>query len=312
MGTMILITGGTGFIGRSLIRHLTGAGYQIRTLIRPSKTTPVLPKGLPYDIVIASMGDLRGIRAAMSGVSTVIHLVTGENKGSKTDLLKIDIDSSRIISRAAAETGVDRIFYLSHLGADRASAYPVLKTKGIAESFIKASGVDYTIFRTSLVYGPSDHFTEGLSRLIRFSPFFFLLPGEGSSLLQPIWIDDLIGCITGAIEDNTSRNKLFEIGGGEFLTIQEIVEMVSNKIKAKKKIIHLHPAYLRLLTVIMENAFPSFPVSTFWLDYLSTDRTTAVDVLSREFGILPARFSKKNDYIIQSMKNLSIMDLLKK
>jgi len=312
MVTMILVTGGTGFIGRSLIRQLIGSGYEVRSLIRPSKQTPGFSKGVPFDVVLASMTDLRGIRAAMSDVSTVIHLVSGENKGSKTDLLKVDIESSRIISRAAAETGVNRIIYLSHLGADRASAYPVLKTKGIAENNIKASGIDFTIIRSSLVYGPTDHFSEGIGRLMNLSPFVFLLPGDGSTVLQPIWIDDLVGCITSSIEDNNTRNRVYEVGGGEYLTIQEIVEIVSQKIKVNKKIVHIHPAYLRLITIVMENAFPSFPVSTFWLDYLSSNRTSSIDILPREFGILPARFSKKNDYLQPGKYNIDLKELLKK
>lgn len=312
MVSMILVTGGTGFIGRSLIRQLIGSGYKVRSLIRPSKMTPGISKGVPYDIVLASLTDLRGIRAAMSDVSTVIHLVSGENKGSKTDLLKVDIESSRIISRAAVETGVDRIVYLSHLGADRASAYPVLKTKGIAENYIKASGIDFTIVRSSLVYGPADHFTNGISRLMNLSPFLFLLPGDGSTVLQPIWIDDLVGCIISSLEDNNTRNRIYEVGGGEYLTIQEIVEMVGKKIKVNKKIVHIHPAYLRLITVVMETAFPSFPVSTFWLDYLSANRTSSIDVLPREFGILPERFSKINEYLMPGIFNIGLKELFKR
>ncbi len=297
MVCMILVTGGTGFIGQALIRQLTSLGYDVKTLIRPSKKTPNLPKGVPVNVVVASLTDIRGLRAAMSDVQTVIHLVTGENKGSKTDLLKVDIDSTRAISTAAADTGVERLIYLSHLGADRASAFPALKTKGISENYIKSSGLDYTIFRTSLVYGPSDHLTRGIKGLLQATPFVFLLPGDGTSLLQPIWIEDLIGCITGSLEDDNTRQKIYEVGGGEYLTIHEIVDAIRQKINLRKRIIHLHPAYLRFFTVLLENTFPSFPVSTFWLDYLSVNRTCSIDSLPREFGILPARFSQKIDYI---------------
>ncbi len=297
MVRMILVTGGTGFIGQALIRQLTSLGYDVRTLIRPSKKTPKLPKGFPVDVVVASLTDIRGLRAAMSDVQTVIHLVSGENKGSKTDLLKVDIESTRAINSAAADTGVNRMIYLSHLGADRASAYPTLKTKGISENYIKSSGLDYTIFRTSLVYGPSDHLTQGIKALLQATPFIFLLPGDGSSMLQPIWIEDIVGCVTASLEDDKTRNKIYEVGGGEYLTIHEIVNIIRQQLGLKKRIIHIHPAYLRLFTVLLENAFPSFPVSTFWLDYLSANRTSAIDSLPREFGILPARFSQKIEYI---------------
>lgn len=271
METMLLVTGGTGFIGQALIRQLIASGYEVRSLIRPSKATPKLPRGVPVDVVVAGLMDIRGVRAAMNGVTAVIHLVSGENKGSSTDLLSVDIQSTKVITAAAAESGVDRILYVSHLGADRASAYPTLKTKGISENYIKSSGIDYTIFRSSLVYGPSDHLTQGIQSLLQATPFIFLLPGDGSTVLQPIWIEDLVGCITSSLEDPKTRNKVYEVGGGEYLTIHEIVQAIQQKIGLKKKIIHLHPAVLRIITVIFENAFPSFPVSTFWLDYLSVN-----------------------------------------
>ena len=79
-------------------------------------------------------------------------------------------------------------FTLATSDADRASAYPTLKTKGISENYIKASGVDYTIFRTALVYGPSDHLTEGIRTLMQAIPFIFLLPGDGIKC-NPTYLD---------------------------------------------------------------------------------------------------------------------------
>ena len=294
---MILVTGGTGFIGQVLIRQLISNGYEVRLLLRPSKTTPELPKGMPLDVVLASVTDVRGMRAAMHDVTTVIHLVTGENKGSKTDLFEVDIESTRVVSQAAMETGVDRIIYLSHLGADRASAYPVLKMKGIAENYIKTSGVDYTILRSALVFGQMDHLTNGIKRLLKMSPLFFFLPGDGLTMIQPLWVEDLVGCITGALESERSKNRVYEIGGIDYFTIQEIVQIIQDRIKNRNKIIHLHPAYMRILTVILEHALPSFPITTFWLDYLSATRTCAIDSIPREFGILPSRFTEKIGYI---------------
>lgn len=312
MKDMLLVTGGTGFIGQALIRQLIASGYDVRSLIRPSKKTPNLPKGVPVDVVVASYSDIRGIRAAMNGVNTIIHLVSGENKGSNTDLLAVDIQSTKVIATAAAEAGVERIIYISHLGADRASAYPSLKTKGISESYIRSSGLDFTIFRSALVYGPSDHLTEGIKNLLLASPFIFLLPGDGSTVLQPIWIEDMVGCILSSLEDDKTRNKTFEIGGGEYLSIHEIVEIIKTKTSIKKRIINIHPAYLRIITVIFENLFPSFPVSTFWLDYLSANRSCAIDSLPREFGILPAKFDQKLEYLKVGLNKIPYSSFIKK
>jgi uncharacterized protein YbjT (DUF2867 family) len=188
---MILVSGGTGFIGQVLLRQLVEAGYEVRTLIRPSKNSPNLPKGVPVEVAVSSLVDERGLRGAMVGVDTIYHLAGGEWAGPRSSLMDIDIQGTRAVAKAALDAGVDRIIYLSHLGADRASAYPVLKAKAIAEEYLRRGSIDYTIFRSGIVYGPQDGFTTGLARLLSVSPFF-LTPGDGSTLLQPLWVEDLV------------------------------------------------------------------------------------------------------------------------
>ena len=129
---MILVTGGTGFIGKSLIRNLVESGNVVRTLIRPSPRSPELPHGVPVEIAVSSLNDARSLRAAMVGVKVVYHLAGVERRGAYADLMAVDIQGTRLVTEAAADAGVERIFFLSHLGADRASAFPVLKAKAIA------------------------------------------------------------------------------------------------------------------------------------------------------------------------------------
>ncbi|MBP1704124.1 MAG: NAD-dependent epimerase/dehydratase, partial [Chloroflexi bacterium] len=124
---MILITGGTGFIGKALIRHLVELDQAVRILIRPAPHSPQLPIGVPMDVALSGLTDARGLRAAMVGVDTVFHLATGEWRGTRASLMDIDIQGTRAVVEAAQDAGVRRFFYVSHLGADRASAYPVLK-----------------------------------------------------------------------------------------------------------------------------------------------------------------------------------------
>jgi len=188
---MILVTGGTGFIGRVLVRQLALANKEVRLLIRPSSQSLNLPRGVPIDVAICSLKDERGLRAAMKGVDTVYHLVGVESRGNRADLMKIDIEGTQAVAHAAADAGVDRLFYLSHLGSDRASAFPVLKAKAIAEHAVRTCGVSYTIIRSAVVYGANDHFTTGLGALMHALPGIFFLPGDGSTVLQPLWVEDL-------------------------------------------------------------------------------------------------------------------------
>lgn len=288
---MILVTGGTGFIGQELIRQLNLAGYPVRTILRPSRSSPRLPVGVPVDVVVTGLNDERGLRAALVGVDTIYHLAAAETRGAYGSLREVDIEGTQRLVRLAADAGVQRIFYVSHLGADRASAFPVLKAKAIAEEAIRRSGIDFTILRSAVVFGPNDAFTTGLAWLIHAFPFFFLVPGDGSVLLQPLWIQDLIACLVWALEDDETRNQTYEIGGGEYLPFKKIVEIVLESIGKRQAILPIPAPYLRFLTVFLESSFPGIPISVYWLDYLAANRTCAIDALPRYFHLMPARFT---------------------
>jgi uncharacterized protein YbjT (DUF2867 family) len=294
---MILVTGGTGFIGKALVRHLTEAGYPVRLLIRPSKQSPDLPRGVPMDVVVSNLTDTRSLRSVMMDVDIVYHLAGVEWRGAHASLMDVDILGAQIVSQVAAEAGVKRFFYVSHLGADRASAYPVLKAKAIAEENIRRSGVNHTIIRSALVYGLNDHFTSGLARLLYALPNFFFVPEEGNTLLQPIWVEDLVTCMVWALDNNLTINQTYSVGGPEYLTFNHIVESVLEQIKLRRRLVHTFPPYLRALTVLCESMFPGLPVSVYWLDYLATNRTCNLDVMTRVFNILPSRFDHTLDHL---------------
>lgn len=294
---MILITGGTGFIGKALVRHLVEHDQRVRILIRPSPRSPDLPRGLPVEVAISSLTDDRSLRAALLGVDIVYHLASAEWRGARGNLMEIDIQGTQNLIRAAVDAGVKRFFYISHLGADRASAFPLLKAKGIAEEFIRRSGLDYTIIRSALVFGPNDHFTTGLARLLHALPFILLVPGDGATLLQPLWVEDLVTCLVWALEDDQTRNQTYSLGGPEFLPFIQILTMIMEATQARRKIFHVSPPYLRALTVILEALLPSLPISVFWLDYLATNRTCALDTIPRTFHLLPSRFSHRLEYL---------------
>ncbi len=290
---MILITGGTGFIGNVLIRHLSSLGYPIKLLVRPSKESPNLPRGLPLEVAVASLKDEKGLRAAMKDVDVVFHLATAESLGHRAELDEVDIQGTSAILRAAKQAKVDRFFYLSHLGADRASAYPLMKAKGIAENYIRNSGLPYTIFRSGLAYGERDHFTNGLAFLLKLSPGMVLLPGNGESLLQPIWVEDLATVLTWSLDMEETINETIEVGGPEYLSFLQICQMVANAINIKRSYVSTSPVFLNLFTETIEIIMPSFPTSVFWLDYLATNRTTSLDVLPRQFDLLPVKISQR-------------------
>ncbi|MCB2179748.1 NmrA family NAD(P)-binding protein [bacterium] len=294
---MILVTGGTGFIGQALIRHLLENGNEVRTLLRPSTESPVLPTGLSVEVALSSINDERNLRAAVAGVDTIFHLVGGEWDGTSVDLAQVEIEGTKTLLRVAQEAGVKRIIYLSHIGADRASAFPVIKVKGIVEEYIRRSGMDYTIVRSGLVYGPGDHFTTALAKLMAVYPFLFFVPAPGTALVQPVWVEDLAIGMTWMLDNPEMVNQTIEIGGPEFLSIEEVVRMVMQAAGMERLLVHLRPSYLRIVAVTLEYMYPDFPHSVYWLDYLANDRTTAIDSMSRTFGLLPERMTSHLSYL---------------
>lgn len=294
---MILITGGTGFIGNILIRHLSSSGYPVKLLIRPSKKSPNLPKGLSLEVAVAGLNDERGLRAAMKGVDVIYHLASAEIQGRRAQLTEVDIQGTQTLVRVASQSHVNRFFYLSHLGADRASAFPLLKAKAIAEHHIKNSGIPYTIFRSGLAYGEGDHFTSSLAVLMKTSPFFVLLPNRGETRLQPIWVEDLVNVLVWSLDMPQTRDQIIEIGGPEYLQFNKICEMITQAIQIKRKFINSSPLVLNILTEMMEMFSPNFPTTVFWMDYLASDRTTNIDVLPRMFNLLPAKMSQRLEYL---------------
>jgi uncharacterized protein YbjT (DUF2867 family) len=294
---MILVTGGTGFIGSALVKKLIDEGNMVRLLIRPSRVSPNIPKGTPVEVAVSSLSDERGLRAAMKNVQTIFHLAGTERKGSLADLNGVDIGGTEVLSRVAAQAGIERFVYLSHLGADRSSGFPLMKAKAIAETAIIQSGVPYTILRSAAVFGHGDQFTEPFLRLARMEPLLFLLPADGSALIQPLWIGDLVSSLILAFNNPSLENQTIQIGGMEQLSFKEVLKIILSSRRLFRIMVPFSPIVLRWLTLNLEQIQNFFPISVFWLDYLASNHTCALDNLTRIFGIIPARISKTLNYL---------------
>jgi NADH dehydrogenase len=286
---MILVTGATGFIGRALVRHLSQAGQQVRVLLRPSPQSPRIPKGVPVEVAVVSLNDERGVRAALRGIDHVYHL-----------------------ANASRDAGIERLIFLSHIGANRASAFPIQKSKGIAEEHIRKSGVPYTIIRTSVVFGPEDRFTTNLAGLLRAVPFFFPIPSDGRSLLQPLWVEDLVTSLVWSLENPSTINQTYEVGGGEYFTLRQVLETLMNVTHTRRLLVPMSPPYMRVLLVMLDSFIPNFNISTYWLDYVAVNRTCPVDNLPRTFGLMPARFAYRLDYLARKPWYSAIAERLQK
>jgi NADH dehydrogenase len=264
------------------------------------------------EVAVVSLNDERGVRAALRGVDHVYHLASAGSQGRRGNLLTTDIEGTRNLAQASRDAGIQRLFFLSHIGADRASAFPIQKSKGIAEEHIRRSGVPYTIVRSSILFGPEDRFTNNLAGLLRAVPFIFPIPGDGRTLLQPLWVEDLVTCLVWSLDNPDTIDQTYEVGGGEYFTLRQVLETLMEINHRRRMLVPLPVPWMRALLVMLDSFIPRFNISTYWLDYVAVNRTCPVDNLPRIIGLMPARFAYRLDYLARRPWYSNLLDRFQK
>ena len=273
---MILVTGSTGFVGRHLVPRLVEAGWPVRVVATPGRGgTFQLPwPNLRVEPVEASLNDVASLTSAMQGVHTVFHLASAQWWGSPRALEQVEVEGMRRVIEAARQARVGRLVVMSHLGAAPSSAYALLRAKGQMESLVRRSGIPYTIVRSGVIFGYEDRFVNGIAMLLRTNPLLFIQPGQGETLLHPLFIDDLV----------------IEIGGPEYVSFNEMVRTVMRVTRAPRTVVSLPPYALRTLTRLAQRIFRRWPSTPQWFDLLASHRTAGLSNMSDIFGIRPVRF----------------------
>jgi len=294
---MLLITGGTGFIGSRFAQKLIQSDHAVRILLRPQKTNPRLPRNISMEIAVSSLQDMRSLRAALKNVKTVFHFATAEHHLPVADYESVDIQGTKNLIEASRDAGVERMLFISRVGAEKKSFYPVLKAKALAEEAVRNSGIPFSIFRLTEVFGNNDHFTNPIQAAIMHSPLLLPIPGDGKMNLQPLWIEDLLTCLMLVYDEGIFENRTYELGGGEYYSFSSILKLIMTRMRKRRVIVPVSPAYLRLYNLWFKQYKDSFPLSTLWLDLLAVDRTCPLNSLARGFGMLPARFTHHLDFL---------------
>ncbi len=285
---MILLTGATGFIGQRLVRRLAGdAQLRVRVLLRPGKEAERLPHGITLHTMIGRLTDPDSLLAAMDGIHTIIHLIGTDTHGRHARLEEVDIAGTRAIVEAALTARVGRIIYVSRVGADRASAFPILRAKGEIEDIIRRSGLAYTIFRSSVLFGKGDRFTEYIGMLARAFPVYFV-PGDGAATFQPLWVDDLVTCLTMSLEDLDLIDSIMAVGGPEMLTYQRIILRVMHASGSRRPIIGAPLLLHRAAAWYLDGLFSRWPFNEEWIQLMSSNQTAELGTIERHFGFRPA------------------------
>ncbi len=227
---------------------------------------------------------------AMQGVHTVFHLAGAQWWGNRQDLEEIDLVGTRQVVAAARTARAGRLIMLSHLGAGPSSGYPLLRVKGQAEEIVRSGGVAYTIIRTGLIFGEDDHFVNNLAMTLRVNPLFFLQPGQGENILQPLYVGDLMQALERSLEAIDLVDETIEIGGGEYLTFNELLRTVMRVSRAQRMVVVVPPYVQRLLNGLANAALPRWPITQQWFDLFASNRAAKLGNLYHYTGVHPVRF----------------------
>lgn len=293
----ILITGVTGFVGSHLAERLTAEGHTVRGLSHKPGARGHLAPSVRVELVPGDVTRLETLADAMQGVDAVVHLVAiaYERGAAKYEL--INAQGTRNVVQAAQKAGVKRFVYQSALAADSKSPYGYLRTKGEGEDAVRASSLDWTILRPSVLVGPEDEFANALARWLVITPLAFPLVGDGQARFQPLWVEDLVTIMTRVLADPRTVHQTYEVGGPEHLTYEAMVKQILFALNRKRLLIKMPVPVMRPVIQGMEVVLPKPPATTSLLELLNVDNTTRLDSVERNFGFKPRRFAEVISYL---------------
>lgn len=277
--------------------RLVQSGAQVRCLLRPQARTPQLPRSFAVPVANADLESGHGLAAACAGAQVVIHLAGNYARGTTAGLMSADYRGTLQLLQAAQQAGVQRFVYLSHLGADRASAFQLLKIKGLAEEYIRQSGVPYTIVQSAPVFGAGDALPSMLAALLRLAPGVFVRPGPIDARWQPLWVQDLVHGLVAVCADRGFENRTIEIGGPEALAFNEVLAAIMAATGVQRQIITAPLAYSRPAMGVWRRLWPQSPLAGCWLDLLAVNQACEINSMQRFFELRPARFSPNLGYL---------------
>ncbi len=288
---MVLVTGGTGFVGMNLIRELLSGPRPVRCLVRdPRKAEPLRKAGC--ELVRGDVTDLSTVLHALTPeVDTVIHLVGILMQSASATFRETHVMGTRNVVAACRGRGVKRYLHMSALGTRMNAASEYHRTKWEAEEIVRSSGLAYTIFRPSVIFGKEDRFTNTLARAIKLSPVV-MMPGNGRNLMQPVFIKDVVAAFVRSMEMDAARGRVFELGGPEAMTFDSLIDAITRCLGRRRLKVHLPMSLMRLGASLLEAALSRPPITRDALVMLEEDNVTEDNALPPFFGISPTPFAE--------------------
>ena len=286
----VAVVGGTGFVGSHLVPQLLQAGHEVRVVGRGVRST-TLPPGLAptYGDVVSG----QGLEEAFQSADVVVNLVAVIRERGLQTFEAVNAQGTANVVAAATRAQVRRLVQFSAIGADPDPNFPYLLSKWRGEQAVAASSLEWVIIRSSTIFGKGDGFFSLLAKAISLPAPFLIIPGDGTALFQPIDADDGAHCLLAGVEEDARACHLYEIGGPDQVTLEQITLAIAHVIDkewfgiAKRKPLHLDPRLIRPGAMVMDRVLANPLVTPQQLDMLAKPNVTRLDAVRSEFGFEP-------------------------
>jgi NADH dehydrogenase len=266
----IVVTGGSGFIGREVVAELLAGGADdvVVTTRDPDRDDPWRGR---VERIQAFAGDPLSLGRAFARADVVVHAIQFKNHPVEDEArgrtyLEVDGKGTEIAAAVAKNAGVRRFVYLSGAGAGQGRKEPWFQAKDQAEAAIRGTGMEHTFLRPSWIYGPGDH---SLNRFVFFCRYLPVVPviGDGKTHVHPICVKDVARCAAQAVRREDAKDKSLELGGPDRLDMNEIIRVVQKVLGRKRPLFH-QPASLMKLVAWPMALLPEPPLSPGAIDFI--------------------------------------------
>lgn len=280
--TTLCVIGGAGFVGRHLCQQLAAQGYRVRVPTRDRERAKALILLPTVDVVVADVQDPAALAALVQGCDAVINLVgVLHDARGKRGFAAAHVALARNVVAACRANKVRRLLQMSALAAATNAPSAYLRSKGEAETIVRESGLDFTIFRPSVIFGPDDSFLNLFACLARVLPVIALAsPG---ARFQPVYVDDVAAAFVRALADGTTFGQCYELCGPQRYTLRELVAYVGRITSQQRPILGLN----RALSYCQVYAMEWLPVKLMTRDNLRSMEIDSVSDSVFPFGIKP-------------------------
>ena len=247
----IVVVGATGFVGRHLVCRLAGAGYRAAVVTRRRERARSLFLLPTVEIVEADAADAQALAGIARGAAAIVNLTGILNEAGGQTFAQAHVEVTRSVIGACRAAGVRRMLQMSALHADTAGPSRYQRSKGEAEALVAASGLDWTIFQPSVIFGPDDSFLNLFAKLLRTMPVLALAAPQAR--FQPVYVGDVADCFVHALYDEATIGQRYPLCGPAVYTLHELVRYVGETADAARPIMTLGPALSKLQAFVLEH-----------------------------------------------------------